>query len=216
MKKATCPEADGYTGRCLRCRMQKPGTLFTVLLLAALLVSTLAGCGRPAGEVRDPVVASYRGQQILESAVEREQERQTALAGGKTVSRRAAIDQLLLDLIMLDEAERRGLSVTQEEVDLELTGQRQLYEQDEQIREMLEEYCSENGITVEQHFAILEEQMPRWILRQKLRDALGQEYCEAHGLEFQRGHQRQEVLDYVEDCLHELLSAYSAEITYYE
>ena len=44
------------------------------------------------------------------------------VTGDKTVSDADALDQILLNLIMLDEAEQRSLSVTQEEVDAELAG----------------------------------------------------------------------------------------------
>lgn len=57
--------------------------------------------------------------------------------------------------------------------------------------------------------------MPRIILRQKLRDTLGQEYCEQHGLEFTKVNPPQEMLDYVDNHLNGLLDTYRADITYY-
>ena len=47
--------------------------------------------------------------------------------------------------------------------------------------------------------------MPHYILRQKLRDALGQEYCAQHGLEFTKVNPPQEMLDYLSRYLEGLL-----------
>ena len=62
---------------------------------------------------------------------------------------------------MLDEAEQRGLSVTQEEVDAELAGQRKNYEEYEEVRSYIEEWCTKMGITTEQYFDMVAEQLPR-------------------------------------------------------
>lgn len=79
----------------------------------------------------------------------------------KTVSDADALDQILLNLIMLDEAEQRGLSVTQEEVDAEMAGQRKNYEEYEEVRSYIEEWCTKMGITTEQYFDMVAEQLPR-------------------------------------------------------
>ena len=79
----------------------------------------------------------------------------------------------LINNIMLDEAETRGLSVSQEEIDAMLQSQHDNYENYKEIRAIIDDYCKEQDLTTEQYFAVLEEQVPRSILRQKLRDALG-------------------------------------------
>lgn len=81
---------------------------------------------------------------------------------------------------MLDEAERLGLSVTQTEVDAEFTAQRKNYEDFLEVRTYIDAYCKTAGITLEEYYAAIQEQLPRVILRQKLRNELGQEYCAEH------------------------------------
>ena len=75
-----------------------------------------------------------RDTEIRQSLVDYEKKNQSALSGGKEVHDRDAVDQLLLNRIMLDEAERLGLSVTQEEVDAEFAAQKKNYEEFPEVR----------------------------------------------------------------------------------
>ena len=93
-----------------------------LLLLALLCAFFFLGCSAAKTEPEadtDPVVARYRDTELRQSLVDYEKKNLSALSGGKEVRDRDAVDQLLVNLIMLDEAERLGLSVTQAEVDAE-------------------------------------------------------------------------------------------------
>ena len=182
--------------------------LLAALLLAVLPVFLFAGCGS-----KDPVLAKYKDTEITRSLVDHWKEVKRQLGGG-AVSDKDMVDELLVNTIMLDEAESRGLSVTQEEIDAMLQSQHDNYDAFEEIRTIIDDYCKEQDLTTEQYFAVLEEQVPRSILRQKLRDALGQEYCAEHGLEFTKVNPPQEMTDYVDAYLDGLLDTYSAYITY--
>lgn len=182
--------------------------LLAALLLAVLPVFLFAGCGS-----KDPVLAKYKDTEITRSLVDHWKEVKRQLGGG-AVSDREAVDELLINNIMLDEAESRGLSVSQEEIDAMLQSQHDNYENYEEIRAIIDDYCKEQDMTVEQYFAVLEEQVPRSILRQKLRDALGQEYCAEHGQAFTKVNPPQEMTDYVNAYLDGLLDTYSAYIKY--
>ena len=109
---------------------------FAFLLAAAILaLSLLAGCADKKGvQDDDPVVASYGETEIRRSLVDYEKQNQQALSGGKAVSDQEAVDQLLENLAMLDEAEHLGLSVSQEEVDEAFAAQQQNYEEYEDVR----------------------------------------------------------------------------------
>ena len=145
--------------------------LIAALLLAVLPVFLFAGCGS-----KDPVLATYKDAEITRSLVDYQKQTMRHLNGAAEVSDKEAVDELLINNIMLDEAETRGLSVSQEEIDAMLQSQHDNYENYEEIRAIIDDYCKEQDLTTEQYFAVLEEQVPRSILRQKLRDALGQEY----------------------------------------
>ena len=106
-----------------------------LLLLALICALSLLGCSAANEELdADPVVARYRDTEIRQSLVDYEKKNQSALSGGKEVRERDAVDQLLLNRIMLDEAERLGLSVTQEEVDAEFAAQKKNYEEFPEVR----------------------------------------------------------------------------------
>ena len=90
------------------------------MLALCLLLLFLTACQKQTSD--DPIVASYKDTQIHESLVAYEKQNPINVTGDKTVSDADALDQILLNLIMLDEAEQRSLSVTQEEVDAELAG----------------------------------------------------------------------------------------------
>ena len=149
-----------------------------------------------------------------QSLVDYEKKNQSALSGGKEVRDRDAVDQLLVNLIMLDEAERLGLSVTQAEVDAEFAAQKKNYEEFPEVRAYIDEYCKSAGITLEEYYAAIQEQLPRVILRQKLRNELGREYCAEHGLEFTKVNPPEDMQRYVENYLDGLLDTYRADITY--
>ena len=177
------------------------------MLALCLLLLFLTACQKQTSD--DPVVASYKDTQIHESLVP------INVTGDKTVSDADALDQILLNLIMLDEAEQRSLSVTQEEVDAEMAGQRKNYEEYEEVRAYIDDYCTKMGITTEQYFDTVAEQLPRVMLRQRLRDTLGQEYCQQHGLEFTKVNPPEQMTEYVDQYLDGLLQAHRLEIKYY-
>ena len=190
-----------------------------LLLLALVCAVSLLGCSaaKPesdAAQEQDPVVVRYRDTEIHQSLVDYEKQNQSAVSGGKAVSDQDAVDQLLINLIMLDEAERRGLSVSQEEVDSEFAAQKKNYEDFPEVQAYIDEYCKAAGITLDDYYAAIQDQLPRVILRQKLRNALGQEYCAEHGLEFTKVNPPEQMQTYVENYLDGLLDTYRRDITY--
>ena len=189
------------------------------LLLALLCALLLLGCSaaKPqsdGAQEKDPVVARYRDTEIHQSLVDYEKQNQSTVSGGKAVSDKEAVDQLLLNLIMLDEAERLGLSVSQEEVDAEFAAQKKNYEDFPEVQAYIDEYCKTAGITLDDYYAAIQDQLPRVILRQKLCNALGQAYCAEHGLEFTKVNPPEQMQAYVENYLSGLLDSYRNDITY--
>ena len=132
----------------------KSGNLrwWTLLLVLIAVFGTLSGCA-PAEE--DPVAVSFRGQEIRMSTVKRRQQ-QWEEEAGKKISVRQTADLLLKNLVMVAEAERRGLTATEEEVAHEVQGQRLNYEQYEEIRKFVDNFCQENGITRDEYYADVE------------------------------------------------------------
>ena len=127
------------------------------LLAAAILaLSLLAGCADKKGvQDDDPVVASYGETEIRRSLIDYEKQNQQALSGGKAVSDQEAVDQLLENLAMLDEAEHLGLSVSQEEVDEAFSVQQQNYENYEDVRTAVDAWCEQVGVALDGYFAAI-------------------------------------------------------------
>ena len=186
-----------------------------LLAAAFFALSLLAGCaGKEAAQDGDPVVASYGETEIRRSLIDYEKQNQQALSGGKAVSDQEAVDQLLENLAMLDESEHLGLSVSQEEVDEAFAAQQQNYEEYEDVRTAVDAWCKQVGVAPDGYFAAIRDQLPRVILRQKLRNELGREYCAEHGLEFTKVNPPEDMQRYVENYLEGLLDTYRADITY--
>ena len=78
---------------------------------------------------------------------------------------------------------------------------------------MQEKFLS-GEITPEEYYAGIQEQLPLVILRQKLRNELGREYCAEHRLEFTKVNPPEDMQRYVENYLEGLLDTCCADITY--
>lgn len=194
----------------------KNNRLVTSLLALAVLAGLFSGCAEKEADVQeaDPVAATYGETQIRQSLVDYEKQNLQAMNGNQTVTDREAAEQLLLNLAMLDEAEQLGLSVTQEEVDAAFAVQKQNYENSDEVRQYIDDWCEQTGVTLDDYFRAVQEQLSRVMLRQKLRDALGEAYCNEHGLTFTKVNPPAEMESYVQDYLDGLLKKYSSKITY--
>ena len=184
------------------------------LLAGALaLLLLLAGCGGSA----DQVLARYGDKEITRAAVD-SWRREFVIADAELAgsSDREIVDMILENLLLDEEAERRGCTATQEEVDDWLEAVRTAYYDwpEEQGRRTIDAYCAEAGLTAEEYFGRLAEQLPGTISRLNVKNAVAREYCEAHGLEFTTVNQPAEVQNYVRDYIDGLLAAHRDEIVY--
>ena len=82
-------------------------------------------------------------------------------------------------------------------------------------KEILDNYCKNAGITLEQYFDQVREVAPSILARRKLETALGEEYCQEHGLEYTMVNPSKELTEAVDQAIEELVQAQSDEIQYY-
>ena len=115
---------------------------------------------------------------------------------------------------MLDEAEKRGLLATNEEIAEMVENTRHAYEMPDGKKQM-DEYFEAAGLTADEYFAQIEQQAPNVIARQKLRDQIAEEYCKEHGMEYTKVNTPQEVLDAVDNYIASLLEEGREDIVYY-
>ena len=200
-----------------------PVIVSCVCLLGMLLGMGLSGCSNP-GQPNTPepsaepgLLAEYHGEKVYQADVERYQQNVDAISSGGTAdlpTTEEALNEILRSMVLLEEAQRLGYEATQAEIDA-LVENAELSYAIPEGKEMIDQYCQKVGITAEEYFALLEEQAPRNIARQKLLNAVGEAYCEEHGLTYTRVNPPAEMLEAREAYVADLFAKAQDEITYY-
>lgn len=160
------------------------------------------------------IVAIYKDNEITKARVEYEKE-VTALfdPAGEPLDDESAIQRIITNIIITEEAERLGLTATQDEIDDMVNMTKEAYELPSG-KEMLDEYFNAIGITSEEYFEIVQEQAPNMIARQKLKDAIGMEYCEENNIEFTKINQPEELKAAVNAYINDLFEKEQDNIIY--
>lgn len=184
------------------------------ILLACILLPSQGGDPTPTSSLSpEEVVAEYKGQPILASQLAQWRE-SYCLTGAQPPSDPELLRQLVENLVLEEEAKRRGLAATQDEIDDMVQSVKDSYELPEG-KEILDNYCKNAGITLEQYFDQVREVAPSILARRKLENALGEEYCQEHGLEYTTVNPSKELTEAVDQAIEELVQAKSDEIQYY-
>lgn len=184
------------------------------ILLACILLPRQGGDPTPTSSLApEEVVAEYKGQPILASQLAQWRE-SYRLTGAQPPSDQELLRQLVENLVLEEEAKRRGLAATQDEIDDMVQSVKDSYELPEG-KEILDNYCKNAGITLEQYFDQVREVAPSILARRKLETALGQEYCQEHGLEYTTVNPPKELTEAVDQAIEELVQAQSDGIQYY-
>lgn len=124
------------------------------------------------------IAAVYGEHEITREAVEHYRET-AALAGGEAAqSDREIVDLLLRNLILLEEAEKRGIAATEAEIQAQLDATKQWYAENEEVKQRIDDYCAGAGISFEEYLRIIEAQIPGTIARAKLINAVGRQEVE--------------------------------------
>lgn len=184
------------------------------ILLACILLPRQGGDSTPTPSLSpEEVVAEYKGQPILASQLAQWRE-SYRLTGAQPPSDQELLHQLVENLVLEEEATRRGLAATQDEIDDMVQSVKDSYELPDG-KEILDNYCKNAGITLEQYFDQVREVAPSILARRKLETALGEEYCREHGLEYTTVNPPKELTEAVEQAIEELIEAQAGEIQYY-
>lgn len=184
------------------------------ILLACILLPRQGGDSTPTPSLSpQEVVAEYKGQPILASQLAQWRE-SYRLTGAQPPSDQELLRQLVENLVLEEEANRRGLAATEGEIDDMVQSVKDSYELPDG-KEILDSYCKNAGITLEEYFDQIREVAPSILARRKLETALGQEYCQKHGLEYTMVNPPKELTEAVEQAMEELVQAQAGEIQYY-
>ena len=184
------------------------------ILLACILLPRQGGDPTPTSSLApEEVVAEYKGQPILASQLAQWRE-SYRLTGAQPPSDQELLRQLVENLVLEEEAKRRGLAATQDEIDDMVQSVKDSYELPDG-KEILDNYCKNAGITLEQYFDQVREVAPSILARRKLETALGEEYCREHGMEYTTVNPPKELTEAVDQAIEELIEAQADEIHYY-
>lgn len=187
-----------------------------ILYFTVILSVFLCSCASHNTDVPDNVVAEYRGEQITKEIIAQNIETIAFLSGdGEQRSEKEMLDEILENMILLYEAEHRGLGATEEEIQGSLDNIAQAYEIPEG-KEFLDAYFLEYDLTYEEYIELQKDYLPRVIARQKLRDTIGREYCEDHGLEFSKINPPKEMTDAVDAYIEKLVKSERKHVIYYQ
>lgn len=167
--------------------------LVTVITTVAFGNDSLSSMGKSlfnakSGKSSDEVIAEYKGEVITRGEVEYQHNLSTLSTSNKDLDSRNESDldiakRLISGLILLEEAERKGLSATEDEVSEMVSDIKKNYYNIPEITEQVDEYCKSAGITVDEYFTVVEEQAPSMLSRQKLKNNFADEYYKTHTLE---------------------------------
>ena len=136
-----------------------------VVIAAAALLTGLLGGGKTLPE---GAAALYKDTVISEETVAY---LESAYAqAGQTVNREKIIDQLLMNCVVEEAAAQGGFAAGEDEVAALLDVQRQTYAEFPEAREVVDGYCEEQGITLEDYWVLAEEQARHTILRAKYQE----------------------------------------------
>lgn len=190
-------------------------------VLIICLVMALTACGYsneiPDDVDPDTVAAMFHGTVITKDQVE--YQRKIAKLYPDTLdadlSDKEIVDNIVRGLIMVEEAERLGLEVTQEEIDETIQLQRETYDTYPDARKMIDEFCSGMGMTLDEYFESMKTDLYATGSRQKLKDEYGREYCQKNGLEFTKVNPPQEMMDYIDEKVEALVSKHKDDVVYY-
>lgn len=165
----------------------------------------------------DPVLAVYKDQTVLRSVVDYQKQTQgrPGRGGPRHPLGPGGGGRPAENALLLEGAEARGLTPTQEEIEQYL--QETVYTAYElpEGKEQIDNYCASAEISFEEYAADLRGQAPRFLAKAKLKEVVMEEYCQAHGLPYDRMNPPQEAQEAVEAYQDQLLADHQGEITYY-
>lgn len=158
-------------------------------------------------------VASYNGFFLTREMLEHNR-RVRESVGGNPVTDLELINLIFENRILLEEAQRQGIVVTQEDIDAYMDDLERGYAIPEG-KEMVDAWLQELGMTLEEYYAQHRKQAPDVIMRNRLKDSVMKQYCEKTGQEFTKVNTPQDVIDARDTYIENLFAQNKHKIRYY-
>lgn len=176
------------------------------LFLCSILLLTLSSCGG----AEENVAATFRGEPIFRENVEA-----YYVTAAEEVTDRDIVDHIVRKMILMEEAEARGVPVTEEDVEQFVKDTVYASYEMPEGKADIDEYCRSLGVTFEEYVEIVRDQCPLTIARAKVQESVAREYCEANGLTFDPMNPINELYQVLEDYEAGLWDENKKNIKYY-
>lgn len=163
-------------------------------------------------------VAEFKDHIITAADLEQEKKLNEFLPESEKKSDLDSLNDMILRLVLLSEAEKLGLQATPDEITEFVSGQKQFYKDSPEIAATVDDYCKGANMTLEEYWIDLEERAPRVITRNKVKNSFFAEYREKNGLEsgkFISPEEQAKMESAYNEYCNELIAGYKDQITYY-
>ena len=162
----------------------------TITALAIADAEILYSLGLRSKEAREDtsgdIAATYKDRPILMSRVTEElriNELKDEALRDKNLTEKRAADLIIINMILREEAEAQGLGAAEADVRESMELLRKNAEEFPEAAAAIEAYCEGRGITVEDYWRELEEQLPGQIARGNLAKKYYEEYYKTNGID---------------------------------
>lgn len=128
---------------------------------------------------------------------------------------REITDKILKKIMMQEEAQNRGLSVTEEDIEAFLDSTVYASYETEEGRAIVDGYCEGAGLTFDEYVVSVREAAPSIILKAKLERSIAEGYCKENALVFDERNPSQEIRAMIQEEESSIFEAHKDEIRYY-
>ena len=202
---------------CLGIGIISASTNENVFFLAGQFLNSGRNEGSAGTNSNVTILAKYNGMSITSAVVEYKK-KLNILRSNDAVQLRDTdveiINKIIENMMLFEEAERLGLSATEAEIESMVQNTVQAYSIPEG-KEMMDAYFKGAGITMEEYLQMVREQAPTVIACQKLKDMIGKQYCEKHGLQFTKVNPPAEMVAAQEEYINSLFEENKHKIEYF-
>ena len=158
-------------------------------------------------------VASYNGLFLTREILEHNR-RMREMVGGNPLTDLELINLIFENRMLLEEAQRQGIVVTQEDIGAYMDSLERGYALPEG-KEQVDAWLQAMNMTLEEYYAQHRKQAPDVIMRNRLKDSIMKQYCEKNGREFRKDKVTQDMIDAREAYIKNLFERNKHKIKYY-
>lgn len=125
--------------------------------------------------IDESVAAVYGDIEISMGTVEYYKSIAELTGNEQYASDRNVVNMIVRNIVLVNEAEERGLTATEDEINAQISATKQWYEENDVVKKGIDDFCAGAGISVNEYYEIIQAQIPATIARAKLVNYFQQE-----------------------------------------